>query len=175
MRTTNGLTDVFAEWQDAAPVREIDAYQADQEMISCLDLYNVRYIESFLSDQGDRMICHFTAPDAESVRQALRGAGLKADAIWAGSICSEPDADTGNVIMEILHEPGFDAEKQKRRNNSVTRALHLMGVRRSRAFQSLDGLRGISLLAVPDHDAAHQTRSTLQQLSDAVWCCEHRT
>lgn len=82
MRAANGLTNIMVEWKNNAPIQEIDEYRADQETFSCLDLYKVQYIECFLSEQHNRMICHFVAPDAESVRQALRGVGLVADVVW---------------------------------------------------------------------------------------------
>ena len=51
------------------------------ESTPCLDLHQVRLVESCTVEAGDRIICHFLAPDAESVRQALRGAGAHYDAI----------------------------------------------------------------------------------------------
>lgn len=49
----------------------------------CLGLYQVCFVETFRAEDGSRVICHFTAPDLESVRLALRNAGVTADAIWA--------------------------------------------------------------------------------------------
>ncbi len=56
------------------------------KMVSCFKIYDVHFVESFLSEQRNRLICHFEAPDAESVRQALRGAGLEIDSIWTAKV-----------------------------------------------------------------------------------------
>jgi len=38
----------------------------------CLELHRIRHVESFLSDDAERVICHFLAPDAETMRRLLR-------------------------------------------------------------------------------------------------------
>jgi hypothetical protein len=52
----------------------------------CLDIYYVSHVESYLSTDGLQMICHFRAPDAESVRLASRQAGMPYTDIWTASL-----------------------------------------------------------------------------------------
>lgn len=56
-----------------------------EETVACLDIHRVQFIDATFSDAGDRVICEFLAPDIESVRHALRGAGID-----AATIKSEP-------------------------------------------------------------------------------------
>jgi hypothetical protein len=48
----------------------------------CLDVRNVRFLRTFFSIDRKRMICLYEAPDAESVRQAQREAGVPFDEAW---------------------------------------------------------------------------------------------
>jgi hypothetical protein len=45
-------------------------------------MYRVHLQECLVADDGRRMLCRFTAPDAESVRVALRQAGIAFDSVW---------------------------------------------------------------------------------------------
>ena len=53
--------------------------------IWCLEIRNVRFLRTFFSADRKRMLCLYEAPDAESVRQAQREAGVPFDEAWAFS------------------------------------------------------------------------------------------
>lgn len=57
----------------------------------CIEQRDARWIRSYLSASGQRMICLFEAPDAESVRQAFRMAGLPFESAWRGEVLA-PEA-----------------------------------------------------------------------------------
>jgi hypothetical protein len=52
----------------------------------CLDTHDVSHVESYLSTDGLQMVCHFRAPDAESVRLASRLVGMLYNDIWTASL-----------------------------------------------------------------------------------------
>jgi hypothetical protein len=175
MNTNSNLADVFVERSFQSPIRTSDDHLILEETVACLNLYSVRFVESFLSENRHRMICHFVAPDAESVRQAMPGAELNADSIWAGKIHDEPGNNTGNVIVETMRDSSIDTRSQSLTHDAVHRALRATGLRLSRTFTSLDQMRTVSLFAVPDRTAVESVVSTLQQPSNAIWFCQHRT
>ena len=76
----------FDEPMDAA---QIAAMKMDS--MSCLDAHRVRHLESFLSADGRRMICHFHAPDAESVRLVFRQLNSPAARIWTATVLAETE------------------------------------------------------------------------------------
>jgi Nickel responsive protein SCO4226-like len=49
----------------------------------CLEQRRVTYLRTFLSEDGQRMLCLYRAPDAESVRQAQQQAGMPLERVWA--------------------------------------------------------------------------------------------
>jgi hypothetical protein len=52
----------------------------------CLDVRNGAWVRSSLSADRQRMVCEFEAPDAESVREALRSAGLAFERVWPATV-----------------------------------------------------------------------------------------
>lgn len=58
---------------------------------SCLDLYKVKLVRSYMSPDMKRVICIFEAPDAESVRVANRQAGAPFERAWTADIFPVPE------------------------------------------------------------------------------------
>jgi hypothetical protein len=53
---------------------------------SCLQLRHGRWMRSYLSADCKRMICEFEAPDAQSIRDAFRSAGVAFEKVWSGQL-----------------------------------------------------------------------------------------
>lgn len=69
---TPATDDIRADW-----TRRLDP---------CLERFGARWTRSYLSKDRKRMICEFEAPDAESIRTAIRNAGLKFDRVWLADV-----------------------------------------------------------------------------------------
>lgn len=57
----------------------------------CLDLRDGAWARSYLAADRRRMVCEFEAPDAESVREALRSATVPFDRVWAATVFDAAD------------------------------------------------------------------------------------
>jgi hypothetical protein len=66
---------------DETTIREMAAEKA-----WCLEQWGCSIVWSFLTLDGRRCLCVFTAPDAESVRQAQRRAGLPYERAWRATV-----------------------------------------------------------------------------------------
>ena len=77
---------VLAERVFSEPVDLTKLRAAVKNNKSCMDLHQVRYLESYLSDDRLRMVCLYEAPDAESVRIASRKVGMPFERIWTATI-----------------------------------------------------------------------------------------
>jgi Protein of unknown function (DUF4242) len=77
--------DVVVERSFATPVRYEDIKALGQAKAWCLDTYQVKYAHTAFSLDRKRMLCFYSAPDAEAVRHVQREAGAPFTAIWAGS------------------------------------------------------------------------------------------
>jgi len=89
--------NVLVERSFENPVMLQEIQEIEDAGVSCLENRNVRFIRTFFSSDQKRMICLYQAPDADSVRQAQRQAGVPFDDAWAFRAVG-PDApeDTTN-------------------------------------------------------------------------------
>lgn len=80
-----GKANVLVErsFDDSVTLQEIQ--DIEDAGIWCLEIRNVRFLRSFFSADRKRMLCLYEAPDAESVRQAQREAGVPFDEAWTFS------------------------------------------------------------------------------------------
>lgn len=98
------MVDVFAEWLENAPVDRCGI--PEHGFDGCPHLLKVRWRESFVAAGGRRLICRFSAPDAESVRIALRRTGIAVEAVWSGTvhrwIAGNRDGSLDDVFLPAL-------------------------------------------------------------------------
>ena len=77
-----GMTDVFVARSAAESHAPAVGAALDMAPTDCFRLHRVHWQETRISEDGTRLICRFRAPDAESVRIALRQSGITFDAVW---------------------------------------------------------------------------------------------
>ena len=66
-----------------------------EENAWCYRLHQVRFVRSYVSNDGQHMICLYEAPDAESVRHVQRQTGMPVQRIWAASLHEPPEYAAG--------------------------------------------------------------------------------
>jgi len=79
LRAANVLVE--RSFDVATPLQQIQ--EIEDAGIHCLEARNVRFIRTFYSTDRQRMVCLYEAPDAESVRQAQREAGVPFVEAWS--------------------------------------------------------------------------------------------
>ena len=77
---------VIVERTFTSPPSDEDLTAAALREKPCLDIYGVAWRRSIVSADRLRMICHYEAPDAESVRKVQREAGNPFERVWAGNV-----------------------------------------------------------------------------------------
>ena len=70
----------------AQPADEVAVREAAARGAWCLDQRRCRSVSTYLSGDGLRVVCVYTGPDAESVRQAQKEIGLPFDAAWPARV-----------------------------------------------------------------------------------------
>lgn len=68
------------------PIDEAGLRDGVGQVTWCLEQWGCRIVSSYLSLDGLRCICVFAAPDAESVRQSQRQAGLPHERAWPATL-----------------------------------------------------------------------------------------
>ena len=65
---------------------QLDALQAAERGASwCLELHRVKFLHTYVSKDGKRMICVYEAPDAEAVRKANETSKIPFDRVYTVS------------------------------------------------------------------------------------------
>jgi hypothetical protein len=76
------MAHIVLEQSFEQPISD-DTYQDFAARLDpCLEVRNGAWLRSYVALDRRRMVCEFEAPDAESVREALRAAGVPFDRVW---------------------------------------------------------------------------------------------
>ena len=76
------MAHMILEQNFTAPYTDEDHIRDGKVLDPCLEAHGATWVRSYLSVDRMRMVCEFTAPDAEAVRESYRNAGLTFDRVW---------------------------------------------------------------------------------------------
>lgn len=80
------MAQVILERSFDPPLTDERFGELNGRLMPCLERARVRWIRSHVSRDRHRLICHFEAPDAGAVRDALRQARIPHDRVWSAEI-----------------------------------------------------------------------------------------
>ncbi len=130
------MEDVIVARGFKTPIGEADINATLAQHGWCLDVHRTLYRWSYFSRAGTRLICRFSAPDAESVRQALRPSPPRPDYAHTVSVHLPPGQE------DAPPEPGPDSLIVVERNfESATDFAAVVGALREKAQWCLDQYR----------------------------------
>jgi len=75
--------NVLVERRFTEPTLLDDVQAIEDAGANCLEMRGVRFCRTLFSTDRRRMLCLYEAPDADSVRQAQREAGMPVERVWA--------------------------------------------------------------------------------------------
>jgi hypothetical protein len=88
------FTEPFTDERYAASAKKLDP---------CLDVRDGAWRRSSLSYDRLRMVCEFEAPDAESVREAIRTAGVaNVERVWSANVYAAEDYPDAQAKLDAL-------------------------------------------------------------------------
>ncbi len=85
------MARVLVEQVFTEPFTDERAAEYARRFDPCLEVRSGTWRRSSLSKDRLRMVCEFEAPDAESVREACRVAGIPYERIWAADVFAVED------------------------------------------------------------------------------------
>jgi hypothetical protein len=140
----------------------------------CFDLHRVEWNASYLGLDGLRMVCHFSAPDMESTRIALRQLGQDTSRLWNASLHDAPAAGAAeiaaaNVIVERSFDDAVELQAIQDIENAGIRCLEMRNVRFLRSCFSADRRRMLCLYAAPDAESVRQAQREAGMPFDEAW------
>ena len=143
-----------------------------QRLESCLVLHGIVRERNYVARDGRRMLCHFRAPDAESLRMALRVVGVKYDAVWTAEVKEMPGASDFVLVVERVFEHPLSRNQQRAARASTARRLQDLGVEPARVLLSRCGRRLLWLCRAQAPDAVRAAEPDLANQGYDVWRCE---
>jgi hypothetical protein len=166
------VSDVFYLRLLDPPAAPADFKVLPESTDGCLKLHRVDWKHSYLAADGRRMLCWYTAPDAESVRLALRQLQANMDGLWAGSVYGDdwpgsPALADANFVAELR----FPAPPGKGGFDAVAAALNQDGVTFVRGFAPTREAKCVCMVHAPGTRAVQTALRHADVSVDAIWPC----
>lgn len=96
------MARVIIEQVFATPMSDEDFAELSHRIDPCMHVRNGAWRRSYVSIDRLRMTCEYDAPDAESVREACRAAGVAFERIWTAQVFDAVDQPhTKALLAEI--------------------------------------------------------------------------
>jgi len=170
------LTDVIVE-RDLTPPLGADEFPAmAKQGSSCLNLYNIDWVESYLSADGASLVCHFIAPDTETTRTAIRQTGSDFRAAWPGTLHDGAAGDeTPNVMVTRSFAEPVELDDLQAIEDAGIHCLDLRNVTFVKTLFSSDRKRMMCLYKAPDAQAVRDAQREAGMPVDQVWACQVMT
>jgi len=174
------MTDVFLEREFEPGLTAADVWDMVRETGHCYQMHGVHWNGSLLAAGGGRMLCHFSSPDAESVRIALRQSGAKTGPVWAGAVHEAPQrpgADPGYSNVAVTRrwtEPVELADIQAIEDAGAW-CLEAHDVQFVRTFFAVDQRRMVCLYRAPDAESVRLAQTQAGMSVEYVWAFESLT
>jgi hypothetical protein len=171
------MTEVCYEREWERPLTDADLERMDAESAVCLELYRVDWQGSLLSRDRRRLLCHFSGPDAESVRMAVRHTGGDVEKLWPCTVHDAPALDDAlleraNVVVMREFDEAVALEDLQAIEDANIGCLETHNVRFARTFFSTDGKRMACLYAAPDAESVRIAQRQAGMPFDAAWAFE---
>ena len=167
------MTDMFLERTFDPGLEVPDVQKMALSSEGCFSLYRVDWNQSFLAADGHRLLCWFSAPDAESTRQALRQVGV-VEPVWSGTVHDSPAPDApswqeANVLVERSWEEPVTLEEIQAIEDAGAHCLENHKVRFARTFFSADRKRMMCLYQAPDAESVRVAQRQAGMPVDRIW------
>lgn len=163
---------VERHWDD--PLTDADIQATFESASGCLARHRCDWVGSLLSADGHELFCHFTAPDAESVRVALYEAGSPRGSVWPGTIHDAPGftpaalAQANVLVSRRFEQPVLLADIQAIEDAGAG-CLDTHRVRFVRTYFSADQKRMMCLYHAPDAESVRIAQREAGMPMERVW------
>lgn len=152
------------------------ALQAKEDAAqSCLTAWRVRFLYSYLSRDGLRMVCLYKAPDAEAVRQAQKTADLPYTHVYTcqGVVDEQPERPAGySLVVAQRALPGLSRAEVEVLAQDAAGCMQRMRLVHFGAFLSLDGSRMVCVYYTPDLDSVRRANREASLPYEQLWLAE---
>lgn len=157
--------------------REFSGFQALESAVrGCLLTYRVRPLRAFVARDRHNMICLYDAPDAESVRETQRAAGLPVSHVWAGlQVVDRPQtlpAGYSLVLVQREAPEGTTPELLEYFANDPKGCNGRLRIKHVAVFASHDCRRVCCLYHAPDLESVRAANQETGAPYERLWVAD---
>jgi len=168
------MTELFLERRFDPPLGPPEVFEMAVEAGNCFNMHRVGWQCSFLSRNGHRMVCWFSAPDLESARIAMRQSKIDTRVLWSGSVhdkpgLSEQELAAPNVLVERRFDDPVTLPEIQAIEDAGIWCLETRNVSFVRTFFSADRKRMICLYRAPDAESVRLAQRQAGVPFDEAW------
>lgn len=166
------MPELFLERSFDPPISRDDVLVMGRKGRDCFALHRVAWQGSHLATGGHRMVCRFSAPDAESVRIALRTTGAPTGRLWEGTVHDGPGYRDGGPAANVLIGRSFDtplAEEEIEAVEAHGWCAETHRVTFVRTYVSIDRRRLLCLYRAPDAESVRLAQRSMRLPVDDLW------
>jgi len=165
------LVTTFRDFPPGMKVSDIE--MEVRENSGCMSNWNMQWQYSIREPAGTRMLCFFEAPDAESVRMAIRQAGWQGEAIVKTMNHYQADDQAcGAIVVERHFEEPVIFEDLQATENEHARCLDRYRVKFIESYFSLDRKTMVCLYQAPDAESVRSAQRQASMPFTRVWASE---
>jgi hypothetical protein len=167
------MPELFLERTFESPISRADVLAMAEVGRSCFQLHRVDWRVSLLAAGGRNLVCRFSAPDAESLRIAMRAAGAPTGRLWAGTVHDGPElSDADHATANVAIERSFDVPVAVEEIQAAERSgwcAQAYNVTFLRTYVSNDRKRMICLYRAPDAESVRLAQRFMKMPVEAIW------
>lgn len=147
--------------------------EMSEEGAGCYASWNVSWVQSFRDPNTNRMLCFFEAPDAESVRIAVRQSGWTGDALVKSMTHIKTDQQQpGTVVVERQFEVPTKFADLQAKEDEKNWCLTQHQVSFVESFFSIDHKTMVCIYQAPDAEAVRNAQRQADMPHEKVWSCQ---
>lgn len=166
---------VILEREFETPVTLADVRDMAGAAMSCMQIYSVEWQSSHLARDGNRLYCHFKAPDTEALRSVMRTVGSTYRAVWPGEVISAASQGQASVMVERSWRAPVAFEAIARIEEDHAWCLDAHRVTFLKSYFSRDRMRMLCVYAAPDAESVRRSQIQAGMPFDQVWPFVHIT
>lgn len=165
------MTNVFLERSFSDKLTPADVIKMAEKDLPCFDNHRVNWLNSYLSNDGHRLICWFSSPDAESTLLALSDSGADTTRLWPGTIHKPVTSGqlTPAIVVERLWQSPVSFEEIQEIEDEGAWCLDNWKVKAVQSFFSFDRKRMLCFYDAPDAESVRQAQRQAAMPFDDIW------
>jgi Nickel responsive protein SCO4226-like len=170
------VADVIVERELNPPVTSQEFPSMAKQGTECLSLYGIKWVESYLSADGKRLVCHFVSPDRETTCMAIRQTGSEFSAAWPGTLHDgAASEELPNVMVTRCFNDPVALDDIQAIEDAGQGCLEMRNVTFIKTLFSVDRKRMMCLYRAPDAEAVRDAQREAGMPVDQIWACQQMT